>query len=340
MPHMQHRSDTSCASSRTSLLQLPPEITLNILRHLLLNKEPLDGISVKGHPKCEYHHDRLHKNCWEYEKCRNFRFSPQVLQTCKRLCQEGTAILYHENSIRLHVFHDRWTDYVFMEDDVVNPLDLDLELGDEFSKFEIKLHVLQIEGPDFGIEPMHNLIQEIGKLCQIIDYYIDVSSKHLTINVSVTKLSDPYADMDSDSGVEATGAADAKDDNESENADDGDKDDPSVLKYLTTFQVLRCSTLNVVLDGETIANPPEWATIMTSGDDVLDLYDIFKRTKDFSRDHVAGYQILEKLMTALVEWNLDDMLRTRGEAVERGKRAFEERKRRFKEELAQCLGDD
>ena len=77
---------TTSVCTKSSLLHLlPPELRLQILRHLLLATKPVQ--MVRDERKC--------RDC--HEKLDDFTLFPSILRTCRLLHEEGLGVLYSEN---------------------------------------------------------------------------------------------------------------------------------------------------------------------------------------------------------------------------------------------------
>lgn len=82
---------TKFSHKESSLLQLPPELRLRILQHLLYSAEPLGS---KGG-------DCVPQSCvLTYSFDQNFTLYPAVLRVCRQIYDEGKDILYRQNTAK------------------------------------------------------------------------------------------------------------------------------------------------------------------------------------------------------------------------------------------------
>lgn len=88
---------TTHQTTRMSLMTLPSEVRLKILRHLLCNDEP---IHAHG-----YFRQTNRTGPWygRQSERRNFSFYPVVLRLNRQLYEEGIQLLYHHNSMDILV---------------------------------------------------------------------------------------------------------------------------------------------------------------------------------------------------------------------------------------------
>lgn len=81
------------------LLNLDEDLRAEVLRHLLVQKEPLLSIPLgKDKISRANEHDLQRAHIYRY-----YNLQPATLQTCKQLYEEGSRILYKENTIGITV---------------------------------------------------------------------------------------------------------------------------------------------------------------------------------------------------------------------------------------------
>lgn len=94
--HFRNVPDQQASST---LLQLPAELQLEVLRYLLLHGRPIE--TWKSH----YEDWERKEKSPATKKSEWLSLSPQILRCCQLLYQNGTNILYHENTITLEAFN-------------------------------------------------------------------------------------------------------------------------------------------------------------------------------------------------------------------------------------------
>jgi hypothetical protein len=93
-------------------MKLPVEIRLNILRELLWQPEPLKirrqwssfGLCAVAAPIFNFSY--AHPSNRNYVEITNYTFHPAILATCRKLNEEGSAVLYEENTIDVLFYYN------------------------------------------------------------------------------------------------------------------------------------------------------------------------------------------------------------------------------------------
>jgi hypothetical protein len=105
-----------------ALLELPAEIRLKILRELLWQPEPLKFLG-KAFSKRRYAPPLTDREIWrDLATATNYSFYPAILAVCHKLNEEGSPLLYEENTVAVVAYsrggycewlgHPTWLKYI------------------------------------------------------------------------------------------------------------------------------------------------------------------------------------------------------------------------------------